>query len=250
MRVLVSIKRVIDYNVRVRAKADGSGVETAGVKMGINPFDENALEAALRLREAGLASEVVVVSFGESAVQDALRGALAMGADRAIWGEAGGPLDQLAVARLLKVVVEREAPGLVLLGKQAIDEDAGQTAAMLAALLDWPQALAASSLALDDGRLTVVREIDGGTETLALSLPAVVSADLRLNAPRFVKLPDLMKARRLPIEALDCAAACPDLAPRVIATQVVEPPPRAAGKVVGSVAELVEKLKVEARVVS
>ena len=250
MRVVVSIKRVVDYNVRVRPLADASGVDTAGVKMGINPFDENALEEAIRLKEAGVVSEVLAVSFGGAGVQEVLRHALALGADRALWGQAPEVLDQLAVARLLRHVAQREEARLVLLGKQAIDEDAGQTAGMLAAMLDWPQAVAASGITVDTDAIKVVREIDGGTETLRVALPAVVSADLRLNNPRFVKLPDLMKARRLPIETLDCTALGLDLAPRVKLHAVVEPPPRGPARRLASVAELVEALRNEAGVMA
>ena len=246
MKILVALKRVIDYNVRVRPRADGLGVETAGVKMSVNPFDENAIEAALRLKEAGKATEVVAVSLGGAGAQEGLRHALAMGVDRVIHGEAAEELDSLAVAKLLCEVVKAEAPQLVLLGKQAIDDDAGQAAQMLAALLDWPQAVAVSSLDVDGNAITVVREIDGGTETLSLDLPAVLSADLRLNDPRFVKLPNLMMAKKKPIGTIDLAAVA--AAPRLKTHTVAEPPPRAAGIKVNSVAELVEKLKNEAGV--
>ncbi|HWV17274.1 MAG TPA: electron transfer flavoprotein subunit beta/FixA family protein [Rhodocyclaceae bacterium] len=246
MKVLVALKRVVDFNVRVRPKADGSGVETAGVKMSVNPFDENAIEEALRLKEAGKATEIVAVSLGNAGAQEGLRHALAMGVDRVIHGEAGDDLDSLSVAKLLKAVVDAEQPQLVLLGKQAIDDDAGQTAQMLAALLAWPQAVAVSKLTVEGNAITVVREIDGGTETLSIDLPAVVSADLRLNDPRFVKLPNLMMAKKKPIGSIDLSAVA--AAPSLKTLKVAEPPPRKAGVKVNSVAELVEKLKNEAGV--
>jgi len=246
MKVLVALKRVVDFNVRVRPKADGSGVETAGVKMSVNPFDENAIEEALRLKEAGKATELVAVSLGGAGAQEGLRHALAMGIDRVIHGEAGDELDSLSVAKLLQAVVAAEQPQLVLLGKQAIDDDAGQTAQMLAALLDWPQAVAVSKLSVEGNTATVVREIDGGTETLNIDLPAVISADLRLNDPRFVKLPNLMMAKKKPIGSIDLSAVA--AAPSLKTLKVAEPPPRKAGVKLASVAELVEKLKNEAGV--
>lgn len=246
MKVLVALKRVVDYNVRVRPNAAGTGVETAGVKMSVNPFDENAIEEALRLKEAGKASEIVAVSFGNAGAQEGLRHALAMGVDRVIHGEVANELDSLAVAKLLKAVIATEQPQLVMLGKQAIDDDAGQTAQMLAALLDWPQAVAVSKLTVEGNAISVVREIDGGTETLNMDLPAVISTDLRLNDPRFVKLPNLMMAKKKPIGSIDLSAI--DASVSVVVKQVAEPPPRAAGIKVGSVAELVEKLKNEAGV--
>jgi electron transfer flavoprotein beta subunit len=246
MKVLVALKRVVDYNVRVRPNAAGTGVETAGVKMSVNPFDENAIEEALRLKEAGKASEIVAVSFGNTGAQEGLRHALAMGVDRVIHGEVANELDSLAVAKLLKAVIATEQPQLVMLGKQAIDDDAGQTAQMLAALLDWPQAVAVSKLTVEGNAISVVREIDGGTETLNMDLPAVISTDLRLNDPRFVKLPNLMMAKKKPIGSIDLSAV--DATVSVVVKQVAEPPPRAAGIKVGSVAELVEKLKNEAGV--
>ena len=246
MKVLVALKRVVDYNVRVRPNAAGTGVETAGVKMSVNPFDENAIEEALRLKEAGKASEIVAVSFGNAGAQEGLRHALAMGVDRVIHGEVAHELDSLAVAKLLKAVIATEEPQLVMLGKQAIDDDAGQTAQMLAALLDWPQAVAVSKLTVEGNAISVVREIDGGTETLNMDLPAVISTDLRLNDPRFVKLPNLMMAKKKPIGSIDLSAI--DAAVSVVVKQVAEPPPRAAGIKVGSVAELIEKLKHEAGV--
>lgn len=250
MKIIVSIKRVVDHNVQLRPRSDNSGVELGGARMGINPFDENALEEAVRLKERGVASEIIAVSFGDSGVQESLRQALALGATRAVWGQIPAGLDQLAIAKLLRHVVQREQASLVLLGKQAIDEDAGQTAQMLAALLDWPQAVAVSSLEVEGGRLKLQREVDAGTESLELQLPAVLSADLRLNAPRFVKLPDLMKAKRMPIEALDCSALGLELEPRTRITRVETPAPRAAGKRVGSVSELIEKLRNEAQVIA
>ena len=246
MKVLVALKRVVDYNVRVRPNADGTGVETAGVKMSVNPFDENAIEEALRLKEAGKATEIVAVSLGNAGAQEALRHALAMGVDRVIHGDVAGELDSLAVAKLLKSVVESEQPQLVMLGKQAIDDDAGQTAQMLAALLDWPQAVAVSKLSVEGNAITVVREIDGGTETLGIDLPAVISTDLRLNDPRFVKLPNLMMAKKKPIGSIDLSGVGATASLKTL--KVAEPPPRKAGVKLGSVAELVEKLKNEAGV--
>ncbi|WP_432724048.1 electron transfer flavoprotein subunit beta/FixA family protein [Jeongeupia wiesaeckerbachi] len=244
MKVLVAVKRVVDHNVPVRAKPDGSDVELDGVRMNINPFDEIAVEEALRLKEKGVATEIVAVSLGSAASPEALRHALAMGVDRALTVETGGAfLQPLAVAKLLKAVVEREQPGLVLVGKQAIDNDAGQAGQMLAALLDWPQATFASELKVEASEAVVTREVDGGVETIALSLPAVVTCDLRLNAPRFVKLPNLMMAKKKPIEVLDAAETGVDFAPRVKRTKVAAPEVRKAGIKVASVAELVEKLR-------
>lgn len=250
MKIIVAIKRVVDHNVQVRPLGDHSGIELAGARMSMNPFDENALEEAVRLKERGIASEVIAVSFGDSSVQESLRQALALGATRAIWGQVPAGVDQLAIAKLLRHVVQREAASLVLLGKQAIDEDAGQTAQMLAALLDWPQATAVSALEVEGGLLKLQREVDGGTESLEVHWPAVLSADLRLNAPRFVKLPDLMKAKRLPIEAMDCNALGLELVARTQMVRVETPAPRAGGQRVGSVAELVEKLRHEAQVIA
>ncbi|HTJ97674.1 MAG TPA: electron transfer flavoprotein subunit beta/FixA family protein [Rhodocyclaceae bacterium] len=246
MKVLVALKRVVDYNVRVRPRADGLGVETAGVKMSVNPFDENAIEEALRLKTAGAATEIVAVSLGNAGAQEGLRHALAMGVDRVIHGEAADELDSLAVAKLLKAVVAAEQPQLIILGKQAIDDDAGQTAQMLAALLDWPQAVAVSKLTVEGNAITVVREIDGGTETLNIDLPAVISADLRLNDPRFVKLPNLMMAKKKPIGTIDLSGVSAAIS--VAVKKVAEPPARKAGVKLNSVAELVEKLKNEAGV--
>lgn len=248
MKVLVAVKRVVDHNVRVRALPDGSGVDIASAKTGMNPFDENAVEEALRLKEAGLASEVVAVSIGPAATQDVLRHALAMGVDRVIHVQGDAPLEQRGVARVLREIVRREAPQLVLLGKQAIDADAGQTGQMLAGLLDWPQGSFVSALKVVDGQAEIVREVDGGTESRTLHLPAVLTADLRLNAPRFVRLPNLMQARKKPIESLPLDSLGLDLAPRMRTVKVAEPPPRKAGIRVASVAELIGKLKDEAGV--
>lgn len=243
MKILVAVKRVVDYNIKVRIKPDGTDVDIDGVKMGINPFDENAIEEALRLKEQGLAAEVVAVSLGSSANQDVLRHALAMGADRAILVESDAVLQPLGVAKLLKAVIEREQPDLVILGKQAIDDDAGQTGQMLAALLGWGQGTFISELTIKDNEATVTREVDGGTEKLALSLPAVLTADLRLNEPRFVKLPNLMQARKKPIETIASAALGVNAEARLRLLQVAEPPPRKAGIKVGSVQELLQKLR-------
>jgi electron transfer flavoprotein beta subunit len=243
MKILVAVKRVVDYNIKVRIKADGSDVDIAGVKMGTNPFDENAIEGALRLKEQGNASEVVVVSIGTAANQDVLRHALAMGADRAILLETDANLQPLAVAKLLKAIVAREQPNLIMLGKQAIDDDAGQAGQMLAALLDYPQGTFASGLTLEGNEISVTREVDGGTETLALTLPAVITADLRLNEPRFVKLPNLMLARKKPIETIHASEFAIDLEPRLKLLQVSEPSARKAGIKVSSVQELINKLR-------
>jgi len=244
MKILVAIKRVVDYNIKVRIKTDGSNVDIDGVKMSVNPFDENALEEALRLKEKGLASEVLAVSLGTAANQDVLRHALAMGVDRAMLVESDADLQPLAVAKLLKAVVEREQPGLIILGKQAIDDDAGQSGQMLAALLQYPQGTFISAIDIVGNEATVTREVDGGTEKLALSLPAVVTADLRLNEPRFVKLPNLMQARKKPIETLRANELVTDIEPRLKLLQAGEPPARKPGIKVGSVAELLEKLRV------
>ena len=243
MKILVAVKRVVDYNIKVRIKADGSDVDIDGVKMGINPFDENALEEALRLKEKGIATEVVAVALGTSANQDVLRHSLAMGADRAILIEAGADLQPLAVAKLLKSIVVREQPHLIILGKQAIDDDAGQAGQMLAALLDYPQGTFASALNVEGNEIIVTREVDGGTETIALTLPAVVTADLRLNEPRFVKLPNLMMARKKPIETINAAELGVNLEAHLKLIQVSEPAIRKAGIKVGSVEELLNKLR-------
>ena len=248
MKILVAVKRVVDYNVKVRAKADGTGVETANVKMSMNPFDEIAVEEAVRLQEAGKAKEIVAVSLGVAACQDTIRTALAMGADRGILVETDAELQPLAVAKLLKAVVEKEKPELVILGKQAIDDDFNQTGQMLAALLGWPQGAFASKVEVGAGAITVTREVDGGLETVALKLPAVITADLRLNEPRFVKLPNIMKAKKKPLDVLKPADLGVDIAPRLVTLSVQEPPKRQAGIKVDSVATLVDKLHKEAHV--
>jgi electron transfer flavoprotein beta subunit len=249
MKVLVPVKRVVDYNVKVRVKSDGSGVETAGVKMSMNPFDEIAVEEALRLKEKGLADEVIAVSLGPAACAETLRTALAMGADRGILVETDIALEPLAVAKLLKAIAGRETPRLVILGKQAIDDDMNATGQMLAALLGWPQGTFASRLVIEGETALVTREVDGGLETVALSLPAVVTTDLRLNEPRYASLPNIMKARRKPIETLKPEDLGVDPAQRLTLLGVAEPPRRQAGKKVASVAELVQKLRTEAKVI-
>ncbi len=248
MKVLVPVKRVIDYNVKIRVKSDGSGVETANVKMSMNPFDEIAVEEAIRLKERSIAKEVVAVSLGVKQCQETLRTALAIGADRGILIETDLALEPLGVAKALAEIVRRESPDLVVLGKQAIDDDANQTGQMLAALLDWPQGAFVSKVEIADGVATVTREIDGGLETLALTLPAVLTADLRLNEPRYPSLPNIMKAKKKPIDTLTPEALGVDLAPRLETVKVVDPPARAGGVKVASVAELVDKLRTEARV--
>ncbi len=249
MKVLVAVKRVVDYNVKIRVRTDGSGVETANVKMSMNPFDEIANEEAIRLREAGTASEVVAVSLGEAKCQETLRTALAMGADRAIHVQSDAELQPLAVAKLLKAVVEREQPGLVILGKQAIDDDSNQTGQMLAALLGWPQGTFASKLAFADGELQVTREVDAGLEKVVLKLPAIVTTDLRLNEPRYASLPNIMKAKKKPIDVLTPAELGVDVTPRIKILKVEEPAKRQAGVKVQNVAELVDKLRREAKVI-
>ncbi|WP_440996259.1 electron transfer flavoprotein subunit beta/FixA family protein [Arhodomonas sp. SL1] len=249
MKVLVPVKRVVDYNVKVRVKADGSGVETANVKHSMNPFDEIAVEEAVRLKESGKVEEIVAVSLGEQSSQETLRTALAMGADRGMLITSEEALQPLAVAKALAKVVEREEPGLVIAGKQAIDDDANQTAQMLAALLGWGQGTFACGLELEDGTATVSREIDGGTQTVRLKLPAVVSTDLRLNEPRYVKLPNIMKAKKKQLDVIDAAELGVDLAPRLKTLNVAEPPKRQGGVKVDSVAGLVEKLRNEAKVI-
>lgn len=248
MKILVPVKRVIDYNVKIRVTADGSGVETANVKMSMNPFDEIAVEEAVRLREAGVATEVVAVSCGVAASQDTLRAAMAIGADRAILVSTDAELQPLAVAKLLAAVVGREAPQLVICGKQAIDDDANQTGQMLAALLGWGQATFASKVAVADGRATVTREIDGGLETISVALPALISTDLRLNEPRYASLPNIMKAKKKPLDTVTPDELGVDVTPRLKTLKVAEPPKRQAGIKVASVAELVAKLRDEAKV--
>jgi electron transfer flavoprotein beta subunit len=249
MKILVPVKRVVDYNVKIRVKADQTGVETANVKMSMNPFDEIAVEEAVRLKEKGAAAEIVAVSAGVAACAETIRTALAMGADRGILIETDVDLQPLAVAKLLKAVVAKEQPGLVIMGKQAIDDDMNATGQMLAALLGWPQGTFASKVALADGRIAVTREIDGGLETVDLVLPAVVTADLRLNEPRYASLPNIMKARKKPIETIGPDALGVDVTPRLSVLKVEEPGKRKAGAKVGSVGELVAKLRTEAKVI-
>ncbi|HLX82193.1 MAG TPA: electron transfer flavoprotein subunit beta/FixA family protein [Burkholderiales bacterium] len=248
MKVLVSVKRVIDYNVKVRVKPDGTGVETANVKMSMNPFDEIAVEEAVRLKEAGVATEIVAVSCGLQACQETLRTALAIGADRAILVETSEDLQPLAVAKLLKKICEKETPQLVILGKQAIDDDSNQTGQMLAAILGWSQATFASKLKIADGKAQVTREVDGGLETISIKLPAIVTTDLRLNEPRYVTLPNIMKAKKKPLEVVKPEDLSVDVTPRLKTLKVVEPPKRSAGVKVPDVKTLVEKLKTEAKV--
>ena len=249
MKALVAVKRVVDYNVKVRVKADKTGVETANVKFSMNPFDEIAVEEAVRLKEAGKVSEIVVVSLGVSQAQETIRTALALGADRGVLVESGEELQPLAVAKLLKAVIDKEQPQIVLLGKQAIDDDSNQTGQMLAALLGWGQATFASKLVVGDGALTVTREIDGGLETLEVKLPALVTTDLRLNEPRYASLPNIMKAKKKPLETIKADSLGVDVAPRLKTLQVVEPASRQAGVKVADVAALVDKLKNEAKVI-
>lgn len=249
MKALVAVKRVVDYNVRVRVKADGSDVDIGNVKMSMNPFDEIAVEEAVRLKEAGKISEIVVVSLGVKQCEETLRTALAMGGDRAIHVQTDDYLEPLAVAKLLRKIAEREQPQLILLGKQAIDDDANQTAQMLAALLNAPQGTFASKVELGENEVTVVREVDGGLETVALKLPAVISADLRLNEPRYVKLPNIMQAKKKPLEKLAVEELGVDIAPKLQRLKVAEPKPRSGGVKVQSMAELVAKLKNEAKVI-
>ena len=249
MKILVPVKRVIDYNVKVRVKADQSGVELANVKMAMNPFDEIAVEQALRIKEAGQADEVVLVSIGPAQAQETIRTGLAMGADRGIHIEAGQDVEPLAVAKLLKAVVEKETPGLVLCGKQAIDDDSNQTAQMLSALLSWSQATFASGVELGGDKATVIREVDGGLEHVSVAMPAVISVDLRLNEPRYASLPNIMKAKKKPIDSLSTDELGVDTTPRLSIVKVEEPEARQAGIRVGSVDELVDKLKNEAKVI-
>ncbi len=249
MKVLVPVKRVIDYNVKVRVKSDQSGVDLANVKMSMNPFDEIAVEEAVRLKEAGTATEIVAVSIGPDKAQDQLRQALAMGADRAILIKTDDTVEPLAVAKLLKAVTEEEKPDLVILGKQAIDDDSNQTGQMLAALLGWAQGTFASKVSVADGKVAVTREIDGGLQTISLKLPAIVTTDLRLNEPRYASLPNIMKAKKKPLDVKEIAAFGVDVAPRLETLKVTEPPKREAGVKVADVAELVDKLKNEAGVI-
>src|SRR2546428_10160078 len=249
MKILVPVKRVVDFNVKVRVKADRSGVETATVKMSMNPFDEIAVEEAIRLKEAGTATEVVAVSCGVPACQETLRTALALGADRAILVETDAELQPLAVAKLLRAIAQKEPPQLVIRGKQAIDDDCNQTGQMLAALLGWPQATFASKVEVEGGQAKVTREVDGGLETLALTLPAIITTDLRLNEPRYVTLPNIMKAKKKPLDNVKPEDLGVDVKPRIKTLKVSEPPKRSAGVKVADVAALVDKLKNEAKVI-
>ncbi len=249
MKALVAVKRVVDKDVKVRVKVDQTGIETANVKMSMNPFDEISVEEALRMREKGLVDEVIAVSAGVAQCQETIRTALAMGADRGVLVQTDVELQPLAVAKLLKAVVEKEGPEIVIIGKQAIDDDCNQTGQMLAALLGWPQATFASKIAISDGRAEVTREVDGGLETVALKLPAIVTVDLRLNEPRYASLPNIMKAKKKPIATMTPDELGVDVTPRLVTLKVVEPAKRQSGIKVGSVAELVDKLKNEARVI-
>jgi electron transfer flavoprotein beta subunit len=249
MKILVPVKRVVDFNVKVRVKADGTGVETSGVKMSMNPFDEIAVEEAVRLKEKGIATEIVAVSMGIAACAETIRTALAMGADRGILVETDVELQPLAVAKLLSAIVAKEQPRLVIMGKQAIDDDMNATGQMTAALLGWPQGTFASKVVVEGDHATITREVDGGLETVSLSLPAVVTTDLRLNEPRYASLPNIMKARKKPIETIKPADLGVDPTPRLTVLKVAEPPKRHAGAKVSSVAELVQKLRTEAKVI-
>ncbi len=249
MKILVAVKRVVDYNAKVRVKPDHSGVELANVKMSMNPFDEIAVEEAVRLKEAGVATEVVAVSMGASKCQETLRTALALGADRAILVETDQKLESLAVAKLLKVIAEQEKPDMIFLGKQAIDDDNNQTGQMLAALLNWPQGCFASKVEVKEGQVHVTREIDGGLETLGLKLPAVITTDLRLNQPRYASLPNIMKAKKKPLDTTTPDTLGVDITPRLTTLKVEPPPARKPGIKVESVAQLVDKLKNEAKVI-
>ncbi len=249
MKVLVPVKRVVDYNVKVRVKSDGTGVDIANVKMSMNPFDEIAVEEATRLKEAGKVTEVVAVSAGVTQCQETLRTAMAIGADRGILVDTSAELEPLAVAKLLKALADKEQPQLIILGKQAIDDDSNQTGQMLAALLGWPQATFASKIVLEDGKVTVTREVDGGLETLALTLPAIVTTDLRLNEPRYVTLPNIMKAKKKPLDVTKPEDLGVDVTPRLKTVKVAEPAKRSAGIIVPDAATLVAKLRTEAKVI-
>ncbi|MGL5361974.1 MAG: electron transfer flavoprotein subunit beta/FixA family protein [Bosea sp. (in: a-proteobacteria)] len=248
MKILVPVKRVVDYNVKIRVKADGSGVETANVKMSMNPFDEIAVEEAIRLKEAGKATEIIAVSIGPAQAGETIRTALAMGADRGILVKTDATVEPLAVAKMLKALVTQESPGMVILGKQAIDDDANQTGQMLAALLGWPQGTFASKVVVGDGTVDVTREVDGGLQTVGLKLPAIVTTDLRLNEPRYASLPNIMKAKKKPLDETSPEALGVDVSPRLKVLNTEEPPKRSSGVKVASVAELVGKLKNEAGV--
>ncbi len=249
MKIIVAVKRVVDYNVKVRVKSDGTGVDIANVKMSMNPFDEIAVEEAVRLKEKGVVTEIIAVSCGVTQCQETLRTAMAIGADRAILVETAVELQPLAVAKLLKALIDKEQPGLVILGKQAIDDDCNQTGQMLAALADLPQGTFASKVEIVDGKASITREVDGGSETVSLSLPAVITTDLRLNEPRYVTLPNIMKAKKKPLETLTPEALGVDVTPRIKTLKVVEPAKRSAGIKVPDVATLVAKLKTEAKVI-
>ena len=249
MKILVPVKRVVDYNVKVRVKSDGSGVDTANVKMSMNPFDEIAIEEAVRLKEKGIVTEIIAVSCGVTQCQETLRTAMAIGADRGILVETAVELQPLAVAKLLKALVEKEQPGLIILGKQAIDDDCNQTGQMLAALADLPQGTFASKVEVVDGKVNVTREVDGGSETVSLTMPAVVTTDLRLNEPRYVTLPNIMKAKKKQLDVMTPEALGVDVTPHIKTLKVVEPPKRSAGIKVPDVATLVAKLKTEAKVI-
>ena len=249
MKVIVAVKRVVDFNVKIRVKSDGSGVDLANVKMSMNPFDEIAVEEALRLKEAGKATEVIVVSIGPAQASETLRTGLAMGADRGILVKTDAEMQPLAVAKIFKALAEAEKPGLIILGKQAIDDDCNQTGQMLSALLGWPQATFASKVKISDGHAEVTREVDGGLETVSIKLPAVITTDLRLNEPRYASLPNIMRAKKKPIATTTPEALGVDVTPRLVVLKVEEPAKRQGGHKVGSVAELVDKLKTEARVI-
>ena len=249
MKILVAVKRVIDYNVQIRVKDDGSGIVTDNVKMSTNPPDDNAIEEAVKIKEAGKATEVVAVTVGEEKAQETVRKALAVGADRGIHVKADGIIEPLAVAKILQKIVHKEKPDLVFMGKQAIDDDCNQTGQMLSSLLDWPQATFASKIDVKDGKLEVVREIDEGLETIEITTPAIVTCDLRLNEPRYASLPNIMKAKKKPIEQLNASDLGVDVVPKIQQIKVEEPPKRKAGIKVSSVAELVQKLKNEAKVI-
>ena len=249
MKILVPVKRVVDYNVKVRVKADQSGVELANIKMSMNPFDEISVEEAIKLREAGVATEIIAVSIGVTQCQETLRTALAMGADRAILIETSADIQPLAVAKLLKAICEKESPQMVILGKQAIDDDSNQTGQMLAALMSWPQATFASKVTVNAGMAEVMREIDGGMETVEIKLPAIITTDLRLNTPRYATLPNIMKAKKKPLDVMTPETLGVDVTPRLKTLKVVEPPKRKGGVMVADVAALVDKLKNEAKVI-
>ncbi len=249
MKILVAVKRVLDYNVKARVNSEGTGIDLANVKMSMNPFDEIAVEEALRIKEAGKADEVIAVSMGVSQSQETIRTALAMGADRGILVETDAELQPLAVAKLLAAIAAREEPGLVIVGKQAIDDDSNQTGQMFAALMDWPQATFASSVEIDGEQMKISREVDGGMESLSMSLPALITTDLRLNEPRYAKLPNIMKAKKKPLDVMSPEDLEVDISSRLKTLKVEEPEQRKAGEIVGSVAELVDKLKNEAKVI-